>query len=168
AEALGDADGKCGAAELDDGYKALRGLALLFHTVYATSMDARFYPPARQLYALYTGLAGRPDADEMAKHAADLEAAKKANKPGTHDKSITGPLLAQHAQEIQACYEAALAADASVSGVLTLTLEVDQAGKVIGKHSEPAPGKEGLARVGGCVEASAATWTLPARSIPGK
>jgi hypothetical protein len=162
---------KCTAAELDDGYKALRGLALTFHALYATSMDDRFYDPAHQLYDLYGALAGRADADEMKKHLGDLEAVKKMAKPGTgtHDKSIIGPLLAQqHAQEIQACYEAALAADASVSGMLTLTIDFDQTGVVSGATSSPPPGKDGLARVGACATAAARTWLLPARSIPGK
>ncbi len=167
--AYGACGAKCTADEVEDGDKNLRNLALFFHTLYATSMDDRFYAPAKQLYDLYLALPSRPDAEEMKKHAGDLEAAKKSAKPGTgtHDKSIIGPLLLQHAQEIQACYEAALAADAGVSGLLTLTLEVDQSGKVEGATSDPPAGKQGLARVGACASDAARGWMLPARSIPG-
>ncbi|HTJ45430.1 MAG TPA: tetratricopeptide repeat protein [Kofleriaceae bacterium] len=170
-EAYAACGDKCTAQELDDGYKALRGLAITFHAIYATSMDERFYGPAKELYELYDALPGRADAEEMKKHESDLEAAKKAAKPGTgtHDKSIIGPLLAQqHAQEIQACYEAALAADASVSGMLGLTIDFDATGKVAGATSNPPPGKEGLARVGACASEAAKGWMLPARTIPGK
>jgi hypothetical protein len=162
---------KCTPAELDDGYKALRGLAVTFHSLYATSMDDRFYEPAHTLYDLYNALPGRADAEEMKKHEYDLEAVKKAAKPGTgtHDKSIIGPLLAQqHAQEIQACYEAALAADPTVSGILLLTVDFDADGKVAGATSNPPAGKDGLARVGGCASEAARAWLLPARTMPGK
>ena len=135
-------------------------------------MDDRFCSPAKDMYDLYNGLAGRPDTDEMKKHESDLEAlAKKQAKPGTgtHDKSIIGPLLAQqHAQEIQACYEAALSADPTVSGVLTLTVDFDADGKVAGASSNPPAGKDGLARVGGCASDAARAWLLPARTMPGK
>jgi TolA-binding protein len=169
-EAYAACGDKCKPDELDDGYKSLRNLTVFFHTLYATSMDDRFFEPARQLYELYLGLPGRADADEMKKHADDLAAAKKSAKPGTgtHDKSIIGPLMLQHAQEVQACYEATLAADASVSGTLALTIDVDQTGKVVGATSNPPPGKAGLARVGACAIDAARTWILPARSIPGK
>jgi hypothetical protein len=170
-EAYAACGAKCTAAELDDGYKALRGLAITFHSLYATSMDDRFYAPAKELYELYDGLPGRADTDEMKKHEADLELAKKQAKPGTgtHDKSIIGPLLAQqHAQEIQACYEAALSSDPTVSGVLTLTVDFDADGKVAGANSNPPAGKDGLARVGGCASDAARAWLLPSRTMPGK
>jgi hypothetical protein len=170
-EAYAACGAKCSAAELDDGYKALRGLAVTFHSLYATSMDDRFYAPAHALYDLYNALPGRADTDEMKKHESDLEAVKKAAKPGigTHDKSIIGPLLAQqHAQEIQACYEAALAADPTVSGVLTLTVDFGADGKAAGATSTPPGGKEGLARVGSCASDAARAWLLPARTMPGK
>jgi tetratricopeptide (TPR) repeat protein len=166
--AYGQCGAKCAAPELDDGAKALRGLAITFHTIYATSMDDRFYAPAKELYELYDGLAGRPDADEMKKHEADLELAKKANKPGTHDKSLIAALVASHAQEIQACYEAALASDPTVAGSLGLTVDFDASGKAAGATSSPPPGKEGLAAVGACATEAARGWLLPARTIPGK
>jgi hypothetical protein len=166
--AYGQCGTKCSAAEIEDGDRSLRGLAITFHTIYATSMDDRFYAPAKDLYEMYEGLPGRPDADEMKKHAADLELAKKANKPGTHDKSLIAALVASHAQEIQACYEAALASDASVAGALGLTIDFDASGKAAGATSSPPPGKEGIAKVGACATAAARGWLLPARTIPGK
>ncbi len=169
-DALAACGAKCSAADLDAGYKALHDLALRFHSIYATSMDDRYYQPAHALYDLYNALPGRADTDEMKKHETDLETVKKATKPapGTHDKSIVGAVLNEHAQEIQACYEAALAADPTVSGVIALTLDVDASGTVAGATSTPPGGKEGLARVGACASDAARAWLLPARTMPGK
>jgi tetratricopeptide (TPR) repeat protein len=165
-QACGD---KCTEAELNDGYGNVKNNAVFVHVLYQTSLDERFYAPAKRIYALYQGLPNRPDAAEIARNLTQLEQVKTGAKPGTgtHDKSIISPLIARHAEEVKGCYEAVLAGDASVSGALSVTIEVDMSGKVTGATSAPAGGKEGLAKVAACATDAARTWILPTRGTKG-
>ncbi len=165
-QACGD---KCTEAELNDGYGNVKNNAVFVHVLYQTSLDERFYPPAKRIYALYQGLPNRPDADEITRNVTQLEQVKTNSKPGTgtHDKSIISPLIARHAEEVKGCYEAVLAGDNALAGALSITVEVDAAGKVTGATSTPPGGKEGLARVAACATTAARSWVLPVRGTKG-
>lgn len=71
-----------------------------------------------------------------------------------------------HRQEVQACYEQLLQGDPALTGALTLELEVDLGGTVVGATAEPPEGEAGLAGVARCAVARARSWRFPAR--PGK
>ncbi|HUQ08176.1 MAG TPA: AgmX/PglI C-terminal domain-containing protein [Kofleriaceae bacterium] len=66
-------------------------------------------------------------------------------------------------QEIQACYEQPLQGDPTLAGAMTLTLEVDPGGSVVGATSEPPDGEAGVAAVARCAVARVRTWRFPAR-----
>jgi tetratricopeptide (TPR) repeat protein len=70
-------------------------------------------------------------------------------------------------QEVQACYEQLLQGDATLAGAMTLSLEVDAGGTVVGATSEPAEGEAGLAGVARCTVARARTWRFPSRPAGG-
>ncbi len=66
-------------------------------------------------------------------------------------------------QEMQACYEHVLQGQPSLAGPMTLTLEVDPGGTVVGATSAPPEGDEGLAAVARCAVAKTRSWRFPAR-----
>lgn len=66
-------------------------------------------------------------------------------------------------QEMQACYEHVLQGDPTLGGAMTLTLEVDPGGTVVGATSAPPEGDAGLAAVARCAVAKTRTWRFPAR-----
>ena len=68
---------------------------------------------------------------------------------------------------MKGCYEAVLAGDNALAGALSITVEVDAAGKVTGATSTPPGGKEGLARVAACATTAARSWVLPVRGTKG-
>ena len=76
------------------------------------------------------------------------------------------PLVARF-QEVLACYEDRLQGDRTLGGALTVRLEVDQRGEVIGATTEPAGGLASMAAVASCVERRARTWSLPTRPRAG-
>ena len=106
---------------------------------------------------------------EAQKNLATLEATLKNTKAGTgtHDKGAIGALINRHNQEVQACYEAALAANPKLGGSLTVNLEADQTGGVKGVSTEPKAGLADLAAVAGCVAEHAKGWKLPKRGMAG-
>lgn len=160
----------CGARCDDDRPDLLarvRKIADFFHRVYVTSGDARYLPAAR---VLYTGLVGPgPAATDAAAARAQLDESARnlAAGAGTHERSVLEPLVGLHAEEVRACYEAALLTAPALTGVLGLELQVDAAGAVIGAATDPPPGAAGLAAVAACAEAQVRTWVLPARTRPG-
>jgi hypothetical protein len=68
-----------------------------------------------------------------------------------------------HRQEVQACYEQPLQGDPTLAGAMTLKLEVDPGGTVVGATSEPPDGEAGLAAVARCAVARGRTWRFPTR-----
>ena len=161
---------KCTEKEKQDLIAGLQGMGLLFHVLYATANDVRYYQPAHDLYAATVALL-MDDAKraEAQKNMATLEATLKNTKvgTGTHDKGAIAALLNRHNQEVQACYEAALAANPKLGGNLTLTLEADQTGSVKGVSTEPKAGLADLSAVAGCVAEHAKTWKLTKRGMAG-
>jgi tetratricopeptide (TPR) repeat protein len=162
--ACGDA---CTAEDKKDLLAAVRQVGQRFHSVYATSQDARYYQPARDLYA---AVASAGDgSDELAKLAKQIDTTKATAKPGngTHDKDVVASIVGLHAQEVQACYEAQLAGSPAIGGGIILTMEVDDKGAVTGASSNPAAGGADMAAVAGCIIDRARSWRLPSRGKPG-
>ena len=169
-KALPACGAKCSEKDKQDIIVGAFGMGAVFHSLYATSNDVRYYQPAHDLYAATVSII-MDDArrNEAAKNQAILEATLKSTKAGTgtHDKTRIGPLLERHNQEIQACYEAALAANPKLGGRLTLTLESDQTGAIKGVASDPKAGLADLSAVAGCASEHAKGWKLPKRGSPG-
>lgn len=146
------------------------GMGRLFHGLYATSNDVRYYQPAHDLYQATVSLIMddkiRTSAQEdMAKLETTLKNTKAGT--GTHDQSVIGVLLQRHNQEVQACYETELSHNPKVGGALTINLESDETGVIKGASSEPKAGVADLSAVAGCVVEQAKTWKLPKRGSRG-
>ncbi|HUS27737.1 MAG TPA: AgmX/PglI C-terminal domain-containing protein [Kofleriaceae bacterium] len=142
----------------------------LFHVLYATAHDDRYYQPAHDLYqATVSKLTDDKQRGDAQKNADALERSFKAMKAGvgTHSKDAIAALLNRHNQEIQACFERGLAANPKLSGTVTLNLESDQTGAIKGASTEPKAGTEGMSMVAGCVETHAKAWKLPKRAQAG-
>lgn len=154
-----------GAVKTDLAAGAL-GLAKLFHTIYATSLDDTYYQPAKALYLVAAG-AGQTEAEAL---TGQLDQTKTNSKAGTgkHDIAVVGPLVAMRELDVVACYEQALLGEPTLAGTLELKLDVAATGAVVGATTVPAAGQAGLAAVGGCVEQRARAWQLPARTMPGQ
>jgi len=103
---------------------------------------------------------------EAAKDQANLEGTFKVMKAGagTHDAAAVGALLKRHNQEIQACYEQALSANAKLAGNLSIMLEADNTGAIKGVATEPKAGMADMAMVAGCAAEHAKHWALPKRA----
>jgi hypothetical protein len=169
-EALPGCGPKCTEADKQQLIVNSYGMGRLFHGLYATSNDVRYYQPAHDIYAATVSLimdnATRSGAQEdMAKLETTLKNTKAGT--GTHDKSVVGVLLQRHNQEVQACYETGLAANPKLGGSLVLNLESDETGAIKGAATEPKAGAEGISAVAGCVIEAAKTWKLPKRGSRG-
>lgn len=143
----------------------------LFHILYATANDVRFYQPAHDLYQLAVPKLTMDDKmrTDAQKDFDTLEKTFKGMKAGvgTHDKGAIGALLNRHNQEIQACYEQGLAANPKLAGNLVVNFESDQTGAIKGVTTEPKAGMENMAKVAGCVEKRVKAWKLPTRAQAG-
>lgn len=177
AKAAIDAVVACGdkcAKEKPDIVQNAYQLARLFHLVYATANDGRYYQPAHDLYG-FAAPAAEPDLrNQILKDQTSIEqtgkfAMKNQGKPvGTHDKQAVGAILQRHNAEVQACYEHALAGNPKIAGALTVTLETDETGAIKGVATEPKAGMDDLSAVAGCVAEHAKQWKLSTRGTPGK
>jgi len=161
---------KCTDADKQTIVTGIYGIARLFHLLYATANDVRYYQPAYDLYAETIPLMME---DAMRKQAqSDLVTLQQTLKntkvgTGTHEKQAIGVLLGRHNQEIQACYEETLAANPKLAGQITVTLESDASGDIKGAASEPKAGADGMSAVAGCMLAHAKSWKLPKRGMAG-
>ena len=146
-------------------------MATLFHILYATANDVRYYQPAHDLYEATNPLLtnNEPKRVESVKNAVTLEATLKGMKAGsgTHEKGAIGALLSRHNQEVQACYEQGLAANPKLGGTLVLNLEAEQSGAIKGVSTEPKAGMADISAVAGCVAEHAKAWKLPKRGSAG-
>jgi hypothetical protein len=145
-------------------------LAALYHHVYATNLDARFGEAARTLFAAY--LAIQPPAAHAADaraRAADLATllGGKARAPGPRDGEDVGHVVQARKEELCACYERQLQGDAHLVGTVSLSFDVDPAGRVVSVATHPAPGDAGIAAVAGCVVERVKGWSLSRRARPG-
>ncbi|MCX5747414.1 MAG: AgmX/PglI C-terminal domain-containing protein [Proteobacteria bacterium] len=169
-EAIAACGTKCKDQEKQDYVTNIYGIGRLFHLLYATSNDVRYYGPAHDLYELTIPLLMDPARRaEAQKDAAALELTLKNTKVGTgkHDTQAIGVLLARHNQEAQACYETSLAMNPKLGGSVVVTLESDQTGVIKGVATEPKAGLADLSAVAGCIGEHAKTWKLPTRGQPG-
>jgi tetratricopeptide (TPR) repeat protein len=160
---------KCAAKDKADTVQAVYQMGRLFHILYATANDHRYYQPAHDLYAMTIPLLDPTTQAQAQKDATILETTLKNTKvgTGTHDKGALGALLGRHSAEIQACYEAVLGLNPKLGGTITLTLESDASGAIKGADTEPAAGLTDLSAVAGCVKDHAKQWKLPKRGMAG-
>jgi hypothetical protein len=168
-EALG-CPTKCNEKDKQDVISAVAVMARLFHIMYATANDLRYYQPANDLYILTIPLIA--DQAKRTSINGDAETLQKTLKntkvgTGTHGKDAIGVLIGRHAQEVQACYEAALISHPTTAGTLVVHLDSDQTGVIKGVSTEPKPGQADLSLVAGCVTDHARKWNLPKRGMNG-
>lgn len=138
-------------------------MARLFHGLYATAHDDRFYQPAHDLYAMAIPLmtANKAEAQKDETILEQTKARVRKLGPGKHDPGQIGPLLSRYNQEVQACYERALTAEPKLGGTLVLNLDADQNGTITGASTDPKGGMSGVPQVAGCVAERARAWKLP-------
>jgi tetratricopeptide (TPR) repeat protein len=167
-EALPACGTKCSDKDKENVVESVYIMGRLFHILYATAHDDRYYEPAHDLYQASIPLITMNDQvrTEASKDQANLEGTFKVMKAGagTHDAAAIGALLKRHNQEVQACYEQALSANPKLSGALSVTLEADQTGAIKGVSTEPKAGMQDMAMVAGCTAERAKKWILPKRA----
>ncbi len=163
-------DAKCSDRDKVDTIQDVYLTGRLFHTLYATANDRRYYQPAHDLYELTIPLIADPTAQGSAQRdARTLETTLKNIKPGTgtHDKGALASLLARHNSELQGCYEAGLGANPKLGGTIAISLESDATGEIKGLSTEPKAGLTELSAVAGCVANHVKQWKLPKRGMAG-
>ncbi len=169
-DALPGCGAKCSDKDKQDIATNIYGMGRLFHLLYATANDQRYYQPAHDLYAATIPLITDPtNKGQAQKDSTVLEQTWKNTKvgTGTHDKQAIGVLLQRHNLEVTACYELALAANPKLGGNLKVDLESDTTGVIKGVSTEPKAGLADMSAVAGCVAERAKTWKLPHRGMPG-
>ena len=169
-EAMPACGAKCPENQKQDMIYGLYVTGRLFHGLYATANDVRYYQPAKDLYTATVSVLMDPTKRaEAQRDLTNLDATLKNKKQGTgtHDKGVLAPLLRRHDQEVQACYETWLTRNPKVGGNLTVDLESDQTGVIKGVATEPKAGAADLSAVAGCVAERAKTWKLPTRGAAG-
>jgi tetratricopeptide (TPR) repeat protein len=170
-EALPACGTKCSDKDKENVVESVYIMGRLFHILYATAHDDRYFEPATDLYNMAVPLITMNDTvrTEAVKDQANLAATFKGMKAGygTHDAAAIGALLKRHNQEVQACYEQALSANPKLTGALTVNLEADNTGAIKGVSTDPKGGLQDLAMVAGCTAERAKHWTLPKRANGG-
>jgi tetratricopeptide (TPR) repeat protein len=169
-ESLQACGAKCADKDKLDTINRVYLMGRLFHILYATANDKRYYEPARDLYALTIPLLGDAATKTQAqKDAKVLETTFKNIKvgTGTHDKGALDALFHRHNPEVDGCYEAVLGANPKLGGTITMMLESDATGAIKGASTEPKAGAAGLSAVAGCIAEHAKQWKLPRRGMPG-
>jgi hypothetical protein len=144
-------------------------LAVFYHTIYSTTLDERFYGPAKKLYDYYLTL-GQPDTETNRTYLSRLEQTKKLAAPGNgkHNKAVMDIITSRGRPEaLKACYENTLQSEPTLVGAVKVTIEVDPQGKVTGATTDPASGETGLGKVAGCVQEQVRTWMFPGRTLAG-
>jgi hypothetical protein len=160
----------CHVKDKQEIVSAVAVMARLFHIMYATANDIRYYQPANDLYVLTIPLLADPQRrTDVSNDANTLQTTLKNTKvgTGTHGKDAIGVLVGRHAQEVQACYEERLVANPKIAGTLIVHLESDQTGAIKGVDTEPKAGQADLAAVASCAAQHARTWNLPKRGMAG-
>ena len=167
-EALPACGTKCSDKDKENVVESVYIMGRLFHILYATAHDDRYFEPATDLYNMSVPLITMNDAvrTEALKDQANLAATFKGMKAGygTHDAAAVGALLKRHNQEVQACYEQALSANPKLTGTLTVNLEADNTGAIKGVSTDPKGGLQDLAMVASCTAERAKHWSLPKRA----
>ena len=156
---------KCSNQDKENVVESVYIMGRLFHILYATAHDDRYYQPALDLYQAAVPLITMNEAThtQAEKDMGFLQGSFKSMKhdAGTYDKDAIGALLKRHNQEIQACYEQVLSANPKLGGTLTINLEANPQGQITGASSEPKAGMQDMSAVAGCVVERAKAWKLP-------
>jgi hypothetical protein len=165
-------DDRCNVKEKADKIRDVYYLARLFHNVYATAFDQRYYQPTHELYEASIPVldAATQAQAQKDKDVQKLETTLKNHKvgTGTHDKGVLGSLLfPRHDFEAQACYEAVLQSNPRLAGNVVVNLEADASGALKGVSTEPKAGAADLSAVAGCIAERVKQWKLPARGMAG-
>ncbi len=159
---------KCSDKDKENVVESVYYMGRLFHVLYATAHDDRYYQPALDLYNASLPLLTMNDKlrVEAATEMTNVQGTHKVMKAGagTHDAGAIGALLKRHNQEVQACYEQALSGNPKLAGALVVHLEADQTGAIQGVSTEPKAGMQDMAMVAGCVAKRAKQWSLPKRA----
>lgn len=160
---------KCTAKDKVETIKSVYLLGQLFHVLYATANDSRYYKPAHELYDLVLAQPEFTQQAEAQENRKKLETTLKNLKAGTgtHDKGALSALLPRHDLEAQACYEAALETNPELAGNVVVDLEADSSGAVKGVATEPKAGAADLSAVAGCIANRVKQWKLPKRGMAG-
>jgi hypothetical protein len=162
-DALAACASNCAPKDVQGYDMNLAGVTTLLFVWYATAHDDRFYQPAKDLFQLLIPLVNSEPV--FVKQSTDLEQfhmnfMKKPNE-GAHAKDQMARLLELHNQEIQTCYELALAANPKLGGTLVMNLESDQTGEMKGVSTDPKAGISDMSAVAACAIEHAKTWRLP-------
>jgi len=156
---------KCSNQDKENVVESVYIMGRLFHILYATAHDDRYYQPALDLYSASVPLITMNEQThtQAEKDMGFLQGSFKAMKAGagTYDKDAIGALIKRHNQEIQACYEQGLSANPKLGGALTINLEVNAQGAVTGASSDPKAGLQDMAAVAGCSLEHVKSWKLP-------
>lgn len=169
-DALAACGAGCNDKDKDNTVQRIYYMGRLFHNLYATANDRRYYQPAHDLYGWTIPLLGGGAARADAQKVSDLlEKTLKSTKPGTgtHDKGTLGALLNRHNNEVTACYETGLGANPKLAGTVMITLESDATGAIKGVTTEPKAGAADVSAVAGCIAQRAKQWKLPRRGMAG-
>jgi tetratricopeptide (TPR) repeat protein len=168
-DALAACGTRCADKDKASMYSDVNLMGQLFHLLYATANDHRYYQPAHELYELTIPKLEPTRRTDAQQNLKKLETTLKNTKvgTGTHDKGAVGALLGRHNLEVQACYEAVLGTNPKLAGTITLNLESDATGGIKGLSLEPKPGTSELSAVTACVGERAKQWKLPKRGMPG-
>ena len=162
----------CGAACADQAKPVadqISTLAVFYHTIYSTTLDERFYGPAKKLYEYYLTL-GQPETETNRTYLGRLEQTKKLAAPGNgkHNKAVMDIITSRGRPDaLKACYEDTLQNEPTLVGAVKVTIEVDPQGKVTGVTTDPATGETGLGAVAGCIQEQVRTWMFPGRTLAG-
>jgi tetratricopeptide (TPR) repeat protein len=136
------------------------------HAIFARTGDVRYQRAATALYELFASLPPRDDSAQLAQQARDLQATTAPDDGRQYADALVPPLSARQ-QEAQACYEQVLQGDPALAGAVTVALEIDRSGAVIGAAGDPPAGDAGLAAVSRCIETRARAWSMPSRPRDG-
>jgi tetratricopeptide (TPR) repeat protein len=161
---------KCSDKEKQDAVQGIYGIGRVFHLLYATANDIRYYQPAHDIYTETIPLIKDNALRTQAKaDMTTLETTLKNTKvgTGTHEKQAMSVLIDRHSQEVQTCYEAVLAGNPKLAGTLTLNLESDATGDIKGASTDPKAGASDMSLVAQCVQSHAKGWKLPKRGMAG-
>jgi hypothetical protein len=162
-------DDRCNAKEKADTITRVYFMARLFHNLYATANDKRYYEPTHELYEATIPILDAANQAQAKQDIKKLETTLKNTKvgTGTHDRGVINALLPYHDLEAQACYEAALGTNPELAGNVVVNLEADAGGAIQGVATEPKAGAADLSAVAGCIASRVKQWKLPRRGMAG-
>jgi tetratricopeptide (TPR) repeat protein len=159
----------CSAEDVDRAFTRIGNTAMFLHSIYTSANDDRYYEPARTLYRLSADkVSDRALHDELGNDLVHLELSHQALKPhtgrlGKHVKDV----IIDHNQEVEACYEAALAANDKLAGTIDVTIQIEERGVVHDASAVPAADAAALSALAGCLGGAIRSWKFPVRGSEG-